>query len=82
MPLSEVSQDSFASFIEDVFLESPDAMWYDKLPSEKEIDTLFNAKIAGCSTGSIIDLVFQTGDRLVCECEVVKVSGNRAVVGQ
>ena len=81
MPLSEASKDSFASFIRDVFLESPEAMWYEKLPSEKELEGLFTAKLEGCNEGSVIDLVFSSGEKLLCEVEIVRVNKERAVVG-
>ena len=81
MPLSETGKDSFASFIKDVFLESPDAMWYEKLPSEKELEGLFTAKLEGCKEGSVIDLVFRSGEKLLCEVEIVKVNKEKAVVG-
>lgn len=81
MPLSEASKDSFASFIKDVFLESPDAMWYEKLPSEKELEGLFGAKLEGCNEGGVIDLVFKSGEKLMCEVEIVRINKSRAVVG-
>lgn len=81
MPLSEASRESFESFIKEVFIESPDAMWYEELPSEKELEGLYTAKLEGCNEGSIIDLVFMSGERLMCEVEIVRVNKERAVVG-
>jgi len=81
MPLSEASKDSFASFIRDVFAESPEAMWYEKLPSEKELEGLFTAKLEGCKEGSVIDLIFRSGEELMCEVEIVRVNKEKAVVG-
>lgn len=81
MSLSEASKDIFASFIKDVFLESPDAMWYEKLPSEKELESLFTAKLEGCKEGSVVDLVLKSGEELMCEVEIVRVNKEKAVVG-
>ncbi len=79
--LSEAGIDSFSIFIKEVFQESPEAMWYERLPTESELNTLFNAKLDGCRSGSVIDLVYLSNGKLLCECEIVRMDKQKAIVG-
>ncbi|MDE1847217.1 MAG: GNAT family N-acetyltransferase [Candidatus Micrarchaeota archaeon] len=64
-------RDGVGRLIREVYRESSLAMWYEKEPTEQELDKLFGIKMAAIGVGGAVDIVAVDEGRIVGECEVV-----------
>lgn len=57
------------------------ALWFSGKPSRAELGALFDAKMHMVKALSAIDIVAMDGERLVGECEIVKMRDAQAKIG-
>lgn len=72
---------SLTDFVRQVYNDTPKSMWFDERPTEEQLKDLFNAKINGIRSGTVIDLVVLDGKRIIGECEIVKTVRGFGYVG-
>lgn len=72
--------DELRLLVQQVYSDSELAMWFDKAPSQEDLNELFRLKMLGISSGSSIDLIAVEKGRIIGECEIV-FTGESHMVG-
>lgn len=62
-----------------VYSDSELAMWFDKMPSNEELNSLFMIKMASIANESAIDIVATEKGKIIGECEIVDSLGSHVV---
>ena len=67
--------------VRDIFAENPSATWFRSEPQNSELEEMFADKIVLMRKGDAQDIVALDGERIVGECEIIRVRSNDAAVG-
>ena len=72
--------DELRLLVQEVYSDSSLAMWFDKAPSQEDLNELFRLKMLGLSSNSSVDLIAVENEKIIGECEIV-FTGESHMVG-
>ncbi len=72
---------SLITLVKGVYLDKPDAMWYDHEPDEEELAKMFREKLALVRAWQAADAIAIEAGEVAGECEIIKESDGIGVVG-
>lgn len=65
--------------VQAVYQDSELAMWFDKTPTNQELNALFSLKMQSLKDNVAVDIVAIENGRLIGECEIVRSMGSHLV---
>ena len=72
--------DELRALVQEVYSDSQLAMWFDRSPSEADLNELFRLKMLGITSKSAVDLIAIEHGKIIGECEIV-FTGESHVMG-
>lgn len=63
--------DELRMLVQQVYSDSKLAMWFERAPSDEDLNEIFRLKMIAISGKSAVDLVAIDGGKIVGECEIV-----------
>ncbi len=79
--LKEGDFDEFADFVSGIYEDVPQSMWFSGHPSDDDLRTLFEQKLAEMENNKVVDMVATDDNEIIAECEIVKTIGSMGYLG-